>query len=160
MIKDKRIAFALYVILFVVFWNILDILYMTFVSGTGYTAGKGFDIDTPLLLGLVTGYLFFIAKSVNINDELEEARNTDGAVIVDVRSEDEYAQGHIPGAVNVPLDDIDRISEMIEDTNTPLFTYCLTGSRSSRAVKTLKSKGFTHVINMGGINKYKGKTEQ
>ena len=157
-IKDKKTAFVIYVVLFVVFWNIAEHLWKTAVAtGSGIS---GFDIITPLIVAIVTGYLFFIAKSVNINDELKEARKTDGAVIIDVRSSDEYAQGHIPGAINIPVDDIERVSSIIADKNAPLFTYCLRGSRSIRAAKTLKAMGYSKVISMGGINKYKGEQKR
>lgn len=159
MIKDKRIAFALYVVLFVVLWNILDLLWSKNVNGAGYDPAAGFDIVTPLIVAVVTGYLFFIAKKVNINDELELARGTDGAVIIDVRDAEEYAQGHIPGAINIPAQDIKAILEKLPDKSTPLFTYCLRGSRSRGMVRTLKAMGYTQVINMGGINNYKGELE-
>ncbi len=159
MIKDKRTAFALYVVLFMVFWNIADILWASFVNGAGHDFAIGFDIVTPLIAAIVTGYLFFIAKQVDINDELEEARKTPGAVILDVREPDEYAQGHVPGAINVPADSMETISDTVADKNTPVFTYCLTGSRSNRAAKDLRAMGYTQVINMGGINKYKGRQE-
>jgi rhodanese-related sulfurtransferase len=97
---------------------------------------------------------------VNINDELELARETDGAVIIDVRDAGEYAQGHIPGAINVSADNIEAILEAVPDKDTPLFTYCLRGSRSRGAVKALKAMGYKQVINMGGINKYKGEMEK
>lgn len=113
-----------------------------------------------IIVAIVIVYLFFVAKQVDINDELEEVRATEGAVIVDVRAADEYAAGHIPGAVNIPLDDIGSISGMISDKNTPLFTYCLRGTRSRRAVKALKAMGYTGVINIGGIDKYKGERER
>ena len=159
MIKDKRIAFAVYVIAFIAFWNIAEMLWMTLTGGTG-RSNTEFDILTPLIVGIVTGYLFFIAKSVNINDELKEAKKTKDAVIIDVRSSDEYAQGHIPGALNVPADNIEAMPDVIPNRETPIFTYCLRGSRSSRASRTLKAMGYTRVINMGGINKYKGERER
>lgn len=157
MIKDKKAAFAIYVVLFVVFWNIAEMLWRT-VFGTGNNTA-GFDIVTPLIAAIVTGYLFFIARGVDINDELKEARKTEGAVIIDVRSRDEYSQGHIPGAISIPGDEIETISNTIPDKSTPLFIYCLRGSRSRRVAETLKTTGYTNVINMGGINKYKGDKE-
>lgn len=156
MIRDKKVAFAIYVALFVVFWNIAEMLWRTAAGNNA----AGFDITTPLIVAIVTGYLFFIAKGVNINDELKEARKTAGAVIIDVRGSDEYARGHIPGAINIPGDNIEAISSVIPDKSTPLFTYCLRGSRSSKAVKALKAMGYTNVINMGGINKYTGEQER
>lgn len=156
MIKNRNTAFAIYVVLFVVFWNIAEMLWRTLISRSG--AG-GIDIFLPLVLAIVTGFLFFMAGSVSINDELEEARKTDGAVIVDVRGRDEYAQGHIPGAVSIPADELDSADSLIPDKNTPVFTYCLRGSRSRSAAKELKAMGYTRVINMGGIDKYKGELE-
>lgn len=129
-------------------------------GGTGSSAISGIDIFTPLTVGIVTGYLFFIAKSGDINAALEEARKTKGAVIVDVRSSEEYAQGHIPEAVNVSADNIEAIISVIPDKDTPIYTYCLSGSRSSRAARALKAMGYAHVVNIGGINKYKGELER
>ena len=57
-------------------------------------------------------------------------------------------------------DEIETIGDRIPDKSTPLFTYCLKGSRSRSAVKALKAMGYTNVINMGGINKYKGEQER
>ena len=106
------------------------------VSGSGNDAG-GFDIVVPLVAAITTGYLLYIARGVNINDELKEAQNTAGSVIVDVRGADEYAKGHIPGAVNVPSNNINTIQSIVPNKDTPLFTYCQSGLRSRRAVKTL-----------------------
>lgn len=155
MIKDKRAAYAIYVVVFIVVWKLLERL---FSGGGGNTSGV-IDISIPLIVALVTGYLFFIASKVNINDELKLARETDGAVIIDVRDAEEYAQGHIPGAINIPAQDIEAILEKLPDKSTPLFTYCLRGSRSRGMVRTLKAMGYTQVINMGGINNYKGELE-
>ena len=159
MIKDKRVAFAIYVVVFVAVWRVVEMLLGSLTGEASSNAGV-IDISTPLIVALVTGYLFFLAKQVNINDELEEARNTDGAVIVDVREAEEFAQGHIPGAINIPVDDMELVRGIIPDRDTPLFTYCLRGSRSNRAVKYLKAMGYTHVISMGGINKYRGEIER
>lgn len=135
-------------------------MWLTVAGGTGSSAISGIDIFTPLTVGIVTGYLFFIAKSGDINAALEEARKTKGAVIVDVRSSEEYAQGHIPEAVNVSADNIEAIISVIPDKDTPIYTYCLSGSRSSRAARALKAMGYAHVVNIGGINKYKGELER
>ena len=159
MIKNKRTAFAIYVVLFVVLWNIAERLWLSFTGGSAGSDAAGPDITIPLILAVVTGYLFFLASKVDINDELELARETDGAVIVDVRSAEEYAKGHIPGAINIPGDDLEAILSAVPDKSTPLFTYCLRGSRSSKAAGALKGMGYANVINMGGIDKYKGETE-
>ncbi|MBR0374131.1 MAG: rhodanese-like domain-containing protein [Mogibacterium sp.] len=93
----------------------------------------------------------------NINEGLEKFQKTPGAVLLDVREPNEYVQGRIPQSKNLPLDKIDRIGTFVPDKNTPIFTYCLAGTRSSRAVAYLKSQGYTSVTNIGGINRYKGR---
>ena len=92
----------------------------------------------------------------NINKGLEEYRSTSGAILLDVREADEYRSGHIPGARNVPLSTI-ATADLPNDLHTPLFVYCLSGKRSSRAEMFLKNEGYTNVKNIGGINLYKAR---
>ena len=103
--------------------------------------------------------VFDLFGGTNINNELAAMRQVKGAVLLDVRDRDEFARGHIPGAVNVPVDDIESIAKVTEDKETPIFAYCLSGSRSSKAVSALKAMGYTKVTNIGGINRYKGEKE-
>ena len=92
----------------------------------------------------------------NINRGLETYRATSGAILVDVREADEFATGHIPGAVNAPLS---TISNTTLPKDAPLFLYCLRGSRSKRAAGILKKMGYT-VKSIGGISGYKGEVER
>ena len=103
---------------------------------------------------------FDFFKSIDINSGLEQYRNTDGAVLVDVRTEEEYAEGHIPSSINIPLSNLNSISYKIEDKDTPLFVHCLSGGRSALAVSTLKRNGYSDVMVIGGINGYYGKIER
>lgn len=76
--------------------------------------------------------------------------------IVDVRTQEEYLEGHIGGAVNIPLDQIqDRLQEFRE-MSTPIIMYCRSGNRSGIAVNILKQKGIADAMNGGGINDMKG----
>lgn len=71
-----------------------------------------------------------------------------GAVIVDVRTPGEFASGHIQGAVNIPLDQLEkRITELNKEI--PVITCCLSGMRSEAAKRTLKANGFSEVYNGG-----------
>lgn len=76
-----------------------------------------------------------------------------GASIVDVRAPGEYSSGHIKGAVNIPLDNISRITGKISK-NTDVIVYCLSGARSGSALRQLKSMGYTKVHNLGGIGRW------
>ncbi|MDO4442555.1 MAG: rhodanese-like domain-containing protein [Slackia sp.] len=88
--------------------------------------------------------------------KLEEARATENARIIDVRTTQEYRSGHVPGAENVPLDRIDSLEAA---PDTPLFVYCQSGARSSQAARVLESRGFLDVTNLGGIMSYRGPIE-
>ncbi len=96
----------------------------------------------------------------DIQTELLRFHQTPGALLLDVRSPEEYAQGHIPGSVNLPLAAIADARERIPNKDTPLFVYCLSGARSRAAASALASMGFTGVVDMGGMAAYRGAVER
>ena len=77
-----------------------------------------------------------------------------GAVLVDVRTPEEYAARHIEGAINIPVDAIEsRIAEVSKnDTSKPVVVYCHSGNRAGRAKKILTDHGYSQVTNLGGID--------
>ena len=87
---------------------------------------------------------------------LEQFRNTDGAVLLDVRTPGEYAGGHIPGSKNLPLQIIFEIAQMVPDPQTPVYVYCQSGARSHRAATFLEKSGYAAVTDLGGITAYHG----
>ena len=103
---------------------------------------------------------FDFMKGPDINQGVKEFSATDGAVLLDVRTPDEYRQGHIPGSKNVPLQSIDRVNAVVENKGTPIFVHCLSGARSSQATAILQQMGYTKVKNIGGISAYAGKVER
>jgi len=64
---------------------------------------------------------------------------------VDVRSADEFAEGHIEGAINIPVDDIAARTAELGDKTQPVVVYCRSGKRAARAAATLREAGFTKV---------------
>ena len=103
---------------------------------------------------------FDFLKGTDINQGVKEYSTTDGAVLLDVRTPDEYRQGHIPGSKNVPLQSIDKVTVMINNKATPIFVHCLSGARSRQAAAVLQQLGYTNVKNIGGISAYAGKVER
>ena len=69
------------------------------------------------------------------------------AVVIDVRTADEYNSGHIDGSINIPVDNISTIDY---DKDTLIIVYCASGMRSSNAAKTLVDLGYTKVHNLDG----------
>lgn len=74
-----------------------------------------------------------------------------GAPVIDVRTDAEFQQGHLPGAVNIPFDQIaSRLTELPSDKSRTIVLYCRSGRRSGIAKQTLEEVGFTNAINAGG----------
>ena len=99
----------------------------------------------------------FFFRRTNINDAVEECRNSPGAVLMDVREADEFRSGHIPGALNVPLS---AVGQVTLPKDKPIFVYCLRGTRSKRAVSHLTRMGYQNVKSIGGIISYKGQLDK
>ena len=73
----------------------------------------------------------------------------EGAALVDVRSPGEFSGGHIPGAVNIPVDEVEQRAGEIGAGSRPVVVYCRSGARSARAAATLQRLGFKQVVNLG-----------
>ncbi len=76
-----------------------------------------------------------------------------GALIIDVRSPDEFAQGHVKGAKNIPLERLTGQLQNLKDKDQPIITCCASGMRSASAKGVLKSNGYTQIYNGGGWQK-------
>ncbi|MBQ6456436.1 MAG: rhodanese-like domain-containing protein [Mogibacterium sp.] len=87
-------------------------------------------------------------------------REETGYLIVDVRRPDEFAEGHIAGAINVPNETIEsETPELLPDKEQVLLVYCRTGRRSREAAGKLAGMGYTAVYDIGGIRTWKGGIE-
>ena len=103
--------------------------------------------------------IFDFFKHPDINQGVQEYKNVAGAVLLDVRTPQEYREGHIPGSQNVPLQQLDKVEEVTENKDIGLYVYCHSGTRSRQAVSLLQAMGYTNVHNIGGIAAYSGKVE-
>ena len=74
------------------------------------------------------------------------------ALIVDVRTPEEFADGHYPGAINIPHETIlDGLNQLGVTADMPVILYCRSGNRSGQAKQVLQQKGFTEAKNAGGL---------
>jgi phage shock protein E len=72
-------------------------------------------------------------------------------IIIDVRTEEEYQDNHIPGAINIPLQDIkEKIGRVVESKNEVIIVYCEYGGRSRKACNKLEKMGYVNVYNLDG----------
>jgi rhodanese-related sulfurtransferase len=101
-----------------------------------------------LLIGVLIAYIAWrVLGAYRVRRQLPQLKR-EGAQLVDVRSVGEYAGGHVPGTLNIPLQDIDaRASEL--DPARWVIVACASGTRSAFAARKLKALGFQKVMNAG-----------
>lgn len=102
---------------------------------------------------------FHFSRQPDINEGVKSFHNTEDAILLDVRTSQEYKSGHIPGSRNLPLVLLDNAAEIIENEYTPIFVYCQSGNRSRQAVARLVAMGYSNVKNIGGIAAWIGEVE-
>lgn len=96
-------------------------------------------------------------KQITQEDAKEMMTKDDGHIIVDVRRQDEYDEGHIPDAVLIPNESItDKQPDELPDLNQIILVYCRSGRRSKEASQKLADIGYTNVYEFGGINTWTG----
>ena len=94
-------------------------------------------------------------------EEAKEMMDTQEVIILDVREQDEYDSGHIPGAVLLPVGTIDEetAASVIPDKDSTVLVYCRSGNRSKTASSALAELGYTNIYEFGGINTWSYETE-
>ena len=98
-------------------------------------------------------------KQISQEEAKEMMDRADGHVIVDVRRQDEYDAGHIPGAILIPNESIGCDSpEALPDYDQIILIYCRTGNRSKQASEKLAAMGYTNIYEFGGINTWTGES--
>lgn len=79
----------------------------------------------------------------------------ENALLLDVRTPEEFAGGHPDGAVNIPHDQVaSRLAELGDDKDRPVVIYCMMGGRAGKAKDVLVANGFSKVTNVGGLSDY------
>ena len=91
------------------------------------------------------------------SDEAKKMMETQKVIVVDVRTLEEYNEGHIPNAISVPLETIENEAEAkLKNKDALILVYCRSGRRSREAALKLIEKGYTNVIDFGGIKDWNG----
>ncbi len=99
-------------------------------------------------------------KQISQEEAKEMMDRDDGHVIVDVRRQDEYDAGHIPGAILIPNESIGCDSpEALPDYDQIILIYCRSGNRSKQASEKLAAMGYKNIYEFGGINTWTGEIE-
>ena len=99
-------------------------------------------------------------RQISMDEAVAMMAEEQGYIILDVRRADEYAEGHIPNAINVPNETIgtDEIPEL-PDKDQLIMVYCRRGRRSKEASEKLMKLGYTNIVEFGGILDWRGDFE-
>lgn len=89
--------------------------------------------------------------TVSAEKAIEIMNDSEGFVIVDVRTIEEYESGHIENAINIPVETIDDRPSELDDLDQLILVYCRSGRRSLEAANKLVQLGYTNVIDFGGV---------
>jgi phage shock protein E len=105
-----------------------------------------------LIIGGVMAAVFLLKRMSFISPEAARQHLQQGALVIDVRSPGEFNSGHLPNAINIPLDGIETVlPRRVKDKNQMLLLHCLSGMRSGMAKQKLKSLGYANVFNLGSL---------
>ena len=96
-------------------------------------------------------------KRISMDEAKTLMEKEEGYILLDVRTKGEYESGYIPVAINIPLSDIDeKIISFLPDKSQMILVYCRSGNRSREASDKLSKLGYTNILEIGGINAWKG----
>ena len=100
-------------------------------------------------------------RQISMGEAVKMMKDEKNYIILDVRTPEEYLEGHIPGAINVPNEEIGtaEISEL-PDKSQLILVYCRSGRRSKEASQKLLGLGYTNIVEFGGINDWNGEIEK
>lgn len=125
------------------------LLVLFFIVGA-FLAGNA--LSKPKECGAACGPQIITIKATEFAQALNQA-----GTLIDVRTPEEYAQGHLANAVNADFNHQTQFEAYLDtlDKDKPYLIYCRSGNRSGQALKLMEAKGFTHVINLdGGIQSW------
>ena len=98
-------------------------------------------------------------RQINMDEAITMMEEESSYIILDVRTPEEFADKHIPGAINIPNETIstEEIPEL-PDKDQLILVYCRSGNRSKQASEKLAALGYTNIVEFGGINDWPGET--
>ena len=113
-----------------------------------------------LAAAVVLAGLALIKRMSFVSKEAARRHLADGALVIDVRSPEEFRSGSVLEAINIPLGELgDKIRQRVQDKNRVLLVHCLSGGRSALARQQLKRLGYAHVFNLGSLRRARAVVE-
>ncbi|QIW16813.1 rhodanese-like domain-containing protein [Pasteurellaceae bacterium RH1A] len=103
------------------------------------------------LIALGLGTAFSLPSLAQTESKVQQVQPQEQGIWIDVRSPEEFSQGHLSGAINIPHNQIaEKISQLTDDKSAPIHLYCRSGRRAEEALGQLKAMGYTNLTNHGG----------
>ena len=104
---------------------------------------------------LVLVGMFLLKRARQTSPDVAQQLVGDGALLLDVRTPEEFTAGHIPGATNIPVGELgSRLGELNEHRSGPVVVYCRSGNRSASARALLETAGFSQVHDLGAMSRW------
>ena len=107
-----------------------------------------------IIAGIVFVAFFAWKRLSFVSAEVARKQLAEGAVVIDVRSPEEFRSGHVPNAVNIPLGELrESLPRRVKDKSQVLLLHCLSGGRSGIAKQQIKGMGYQNVFNLGSYGR-------
>lgn len=114
-----------------------------------------------LVFAALVAVFLTMKRAGQISAQAALAHLKNGALVIDVRSPGEFNMGHLPKAINLPLDELGTaVPRRVKDKNQVLLLHCLSGTRSGMAIIKLKKMGYPNVFNLGSYGRAEGILKQ
>ena len=111
-------------------------------------------LSTWIILGVAIVAFLFYKRLTQMRPDAAREWLSKGAKVIDVRSEGEFQEKHLAGAVNIPLNRLrDEIARLAPNKEQPLLLHCLSGARSGMGTAMLKKMGYRNVFNLGSYGR-------
>lgn len=110
--------------------------------------------STLFVIAAIIVIVFLLKRTSEISTADALAQLKKGALVIDVRSPGEYNAGHVPEALNLPLDGIESsVAQRVPDKERVLLLHCQSGMRSAMALRKLQAVGYSNVFNLGSLGR-------
>jgi phage shock protein E len=108
-----------------------------------------------VIVAVVAVIAFLLIKRMSfVSEEIARQHLANGALVIDVRSPEEFRSGNVRGAISIPLGELSNsLPKRVKDKNQVLLVHCLSGGRSGMAQQQLKGMGYTNVFNLGSFTR-------
>jgi phage shock protein E len=111
-------------------------------------------LSTWIILAVAIAAFLLYKRLTQLQPDAARDWLNKGAKVIDVRSEGEFKEKHLPGAVNIPLNRLrGEIARLAPNKEQPLLLHCLSGARSGMGAAMLKKMGYRHVFNLGSYGR-------